>query len=55
MLVNPGAPDPIETDMLVRDTIGYNDETREQVPSRRFGGPDEIASVIEFLAGPAAR
>jgi 3-oxoacyl-[acyl-carrier protein] reductase len=52
VLVNSVAPGPIETDMLVHDTIEYNDETREQIPLRRFGQPDEIAAVIEFLAGP---
>jgi 3-oxoacyl-[acyl-carrier protein] reductase len=52
VLVNSVAPGPIETDMLIRDTIEYNDETREQIPLKRFGKPDEIAAVIEFLAGP---
>jgi 3-oxoacyl-[acyl-carrier protein] reductase len=52
VLVNTVAPGPIETDMLIRDTIEYNDETREQIPLRRFGQPDEIARVVEFLAGP---
>ena len=52
VLVNSVAPGPVETDMLINDTIEYNDETREQVPLRRFGKPDEIAAVIEFLAGP---
>ena len=52
VLVNSVAPGPIETDMLIHDTIEYNDETREQIPLKRFGKPDEIAAVIEFLAGP---
>jgi NAD(P)-dependent dehydrogenase (short-subunit alcohol dehydrogenase family) len=52
VLVNSVAPGPIETDMLIHDTIEYNDEAREQIPLRRFGKPDEIAAVIEFLAGP---
>jgi 3-oxoacyl-[acyl-carrier protein] reductase len=52
ILVNVVAPGPVETDMLIRDTIEYNDETREQIPLRRFGQPDEIARVIEFVAGP---
>jgi NAD(P)-dependent dehydrogenase (short-subunit alcohol dehydrogenase family) len=51
VLVNSVAPGPVETDMLINDTIEYNDETREQIPLRRFGKPDEIAAVIEFLAG----
>jgi 3-oxoacyl-[acyl-carrier protein] reductase len=52
ILVNSVAPGPVVTDMLVHDTIEYNDETREQIPLRRFGEPDEIARVIEFVAGP---
>jgi 3-oxoacyl-[acyl-carrier protein] reductase len=51
ILVNSVAPGPIETDMLMYDTVEYNDETRDQVPLRRFGQPDEIARVVEFLAG----
>jgi 3-oxoacyl-[acyl-carrier protein] reductase len=52
ILVNSVAPGPVVTDMLVHDTIEYNDETREQIPLRRFGEPHEIAAAIEFLAGP---
>jgi NAD(P)-dependent dehydrogenase (short-subunit alcohol dehydrogenase family) len=52
ILVNSVAPGPVVTDMLVHDTIEYNDETRDGVPLRRFGEPDEIARVIEFVAGP---
>jgi len=52
VLVNSVAPGPVETDMLIHDTIEYNDETREQIPLKRFGRPDEIAAAIEFLAGP---
>jgi 3-oxoacyl-[acyl-carrier protein] reductase len=52
ILVNSVAPGPIETDMLMKDSTEYNDETRMQVPLLRFGKPDEIASVVEFLAGP---
>jgi 3-oxoacyl-[acyl-carrier protein] reductase len=52
ILVNSVAPGPIETDMLVNDTIEFNDATRDQIPLRRFGQPDEVARVIEFLAGP---
>ncbi|HET7478979.1 MAG TPA: 3-oxoacyl-ACP reductase family protein [Rubrobacteraceae bacterium] len=51
VLVNSVAPGPVETDMLIHDTIEYNDETREQIPLRRFGRPEEIAAAIEFLAG----
>lgn len=52
ILVNSVAPGPIETHMLKHDTVEYNDETREQIPLRRFGQPEEIAAVVEFLAGP---
>jgi 3-oxoacyl-[acyl-carrier protein] reductase len=52
ILVNSVAPGPVATDMLKYDTIEYNDETRETVPLKRFGEPDEIAAVIEFIAGP---
>ena len=51
VLVNSVAPGPVETDMLIHDTIEYNEETRAQIPLRRFGRPEEIALVIEFLAG----
>jgi len=54
ILVNSVAPGPMETDMLKFDTIEYNDETREQIPVKRFGKPDEVAAVVEFLAGPGA-
>jgi len=53
VLVNSVAPGPIETDMLINDTIEYNDETRATVPLKRFGKPDEIAAMVEALAGPA--
>jgi 3-oxoacyl-[acyl-carrier protein] reductase len=52
ILVNSVAPGPVVTDMLVNDTIEYNDATREQIPLRRFGQPEEIAAAIDFLAGP---
>ncbi len=53
ILVNSVAPGPIETDMLIHDTIEYNDETREEIPLRRYGQPEEIAAVIVALAGEA--
>jgi 3-oxoacyl-[acyl-carrier protein] reductase len=39
--------------MLIRDTIEYNEETRAQIPLRRFGRPEEIAAMIEAMAGEA--
>jgi len=53
ILVNSVAPGPIETDMLINDTIEYNDETRAPIPLRRFGRPEEIAAVVVALAGEA--
>jgi 3-oxoacyl-[acyl-carrier protein] reductase len=53
ILVNTIAPGPVETDMLIRDTIEYNEETRAQIPLRRFGRPEEIAAMIEAMAGEA--
>jgi len=53
ILVNSVAPGPIETDMLINDTIEYNDETRAQIPIRRFGRADEIAAMVEAIAGEA--
>ena len=53
ILVNTVAPGPTVTDMLVKDTAEYNDETRMQIPLRRFGQPEEIAAVIEAIAGEA--
>ncbi len=53
ILVNSVAPGPVETDMLIKDTIEYNEETKGQIPLRRFGRPEEIAAVIEAVAGEA--
>ncbi|MCY1390583.1 3-oxoacyl-[acyl-carrier-protein] reductase FabG [compost metagenome] len=53
ILVNTVAPGPIETDMLINDTIEYNDETRATIPLKRFGKAHEIAAMVEALAGPA--
>jgi len=53
ILINSIAPGPVDTDMLKYDTIEYNDEEREAVPLKRFGQPEEIAAMIEALAGPA--
>ncbi len=53
ILVNSVAPGPIETDMLINDTVEYNEETRAQIPLRRFGRPEEIAAMVEAIAGEA--
>ncbi len=53
ILVNSIAPGPVETDMLVNDTVEFNEETRLQIPLRRFGRPEEIAAMIVAMAGEA--
>ncbi len=52
--VNAVAPGMIETDMsqAVRNLAG--ERIQEAIPLRRFGRPEEIASVVLFLAGDAA-
>jgi 3-oxoacyl-[acyl-carrier protein] reductase len=52
ILVNSIAPGPVETDLLKYDSTEFNEETRNALPLRRFGLPDEIACSVEFLAGP---
>jgi NAD(P)-dependent dehydrogenase (short-subunit alcohol dehydrogenase family) len=53
ILVNSVAPGPTETDMLMKDTEELNEATRAQIPLRRFGRPEEIAAVVEAIAGEA--
>ena len=53
ILVNSIAPGPVETDMLVNDTVEFNEAARLQIPLRRFGRPEEIAAMIVAMAGEA--
>ena len=52
--VNAVAPGMIETDMskAVRNMAG--DKLKEIIPLKRVGQPEEIASVVVFLASDAA-
>jgi 3-oxoacyl-[acyl-carrier protein] reductase len=52
--VNAVAPGMIETDMsqVVRGIAG--DQIKKMIPLRRIGQPEEIASVVAFLAGDDA-
>lgn len=54
VLVNAVAPGFIETEM----TADMSDQAREalagRIPLGRFGEPDDVASVVRFLAGPGA-
>ena len=55
VLVNAVAPGFIETDMsaAVRNMAG-EDGLKKLIPVKRLGKPEDIASVVVFLAGPAA-
>jgi NAD(P)-dependent dehydrogenase (short-subunit alcohol dehydrogenase family) len=53
ILVNSVAPGPVETDMLLNDTDEFNEQTRAQIPLKRFGQPDEIAALVEAISGEA--
>jgi NAD(P)-dependent dehydrogenase (short-subunit alcohol dehydrogenase family) len=52
--VNAVAPGFIETEMLETVPEKVLDGIRAQVPIERLGTPDEVASVVEFLATDAA-
>ncbi len=49
--VNAVAPGFIETDMTRELPV---DELRQQIPMRRFGQPEEVASLVTFLLSPEA-
>lgn len=48
--VDPGA---IDTDMLPSDP-GIREGYLNVIPLKRFGRPDEVAALVNFLAGPEA-
>jgi 3-oxoacyl-[acyl-carrier protein] reductase len=54
ILVNCVAPGVIETEMSARVRQHYGEEILKTISVRRFGRPDEIASVIAFLASEDA-
>jgi 3-oxoacyl-[acyl-carrier protein] reductase len=49
---NVVAPGFISTDMTDSLSDQIKDRVKEVIPLRRFGQPQEIASVVAFLAGP---
>lgn len=51
ILVNVVSPGFIKTDMTAALPEG---DISKQVPLRRFGTPEEVASVVSFLASPGA-
>lgn len=50
--VNAVAPGFIDTDMTVN--LEHKDELIKMIPVGRFGKPEEVAAVIDFLASPEA-
>ncbi|MDD9983924.1 MAG: SDR family oxidoreductase [Gammaproteobacteria bacterium] len=55
ILVNAVAPGPVDTPMLSRESMSPDVLAQESdLPLGRIGRPEEIASVIAFLAGPGA-
>jgi 3-oxoacyl-[acyl-carrier protein] reductase len=52
--VNAVAPGPVATDLfLTGKTDAQIDHLRQLAPLERLGQPEDIASVVSFLAGPA--
>lgn len=53
--VNVVAPGFIDTDMTSSLPDLVKQEMLKRIPMKRFGQPDEIASVVEFLASDASK
>ena len=51
---NVVAPGYVETELTGALPEGIKDQIRAQVPMGRFGGPEEVAGVVAFLAGEGA-
>jgi 3-oxoacyl-[acyl-carrier protein] reductase len=54
VLVNVVAPGFIETDMTADLPADAREALFERIPLGRLGGPEDVAGVVRFLAGPAA-
>ena len=54
ILVNAVAPGYIETDMTSELPEAAREALREHIALGRLGQPEDIASVVRFLAGPGA-
>ena len=52
--VNAVAPGFIETDMTAALSDALKEQYQARIPLRRFGGADEVARVVSFLASDAA-
>jgi NAD(P)-dependent dehydrogenase (short-subunit alcohol dehydrogenase family) len=53
ILINSVAPGPVATEMLMAVPEYASGVEAERLPIRRYGTPDEIAAVVEALAGKA--
>lgn len=53
--VNAIAPGFIETEMTRKLTETARDTVIEKIPLRRFGSPDDVASLVYFLASEEAK
>ena len=54
ILVNAVAPGYIETDMTAELPEAAREALQQQIAVGRLGQPEDIASVVRFLAGPGA-
>ncbi len=51
--VNAVAPGPVATELFLKDkTQAQIEQFSKLPPLERLGGPEDIASVVSFLAGP---
>lgn len=50
--VNAIAPGPIDTDLVRRNPVEWQEAFKARLPSGRFGTPEEIAATALLLAGP---
>lgn len=54
ILVNAVAPGFIETDMTAEHGQKLIESVLPQIPLNRLGGPEDVAQLVVFLAGPQA-
>ena len=50
--VNAIAPGPIDTDLVRRNPVAWQEAFKARLPAGRFGTPEEIAATALLLAGP---
>ena len=51
---NVVAPGFIQTDMTEKLTDEQQNQIMQQIPMKRMGAPEDIASMVSFLVSPAA-